>query len=154
MLLMLVPLIRASGEWAVFEAALTCAGLPTEDLDGVDQHFFALDGGVAFGGYFVAGQDALLRSVVVPDHSRRLGLGQAVVTALMHQLEEQGVERAWLLTTTAAHFFERLGFASSERRSAPAAIATTPQFQGVCPSSATFMCRPSAASISNQEASA
>ena len=64
-----------------------------------------------------------------------------MVTALLQQLENQGVERVWLLTTTAGPFFERLGFAVADRGSAPSAIAATPQFRGVCPGTATFMCR-------------
>lgn len=138
---MLRPISRAAPEWPVFAVALAGAGLPAEDLDADGQQFFALDDALAFGGYFVAGPDALLRSIVVPPSARKRGLGQKMAAALLRQLEDQGVERAWLLTTSAAPFFERLGFAIVDRRGAPAAIAGTPQFQGICPSSATFMCR-------------
>ena len=148
---MLRPLSPATAEWAAFEAALAGAGLPTEDLAGAGQHFFVLETAAAFGGYFIAGPDALLRSVIVPVQAQGHGLGRAMVAALLHQLEEHGVERVWLLTTTAEPFFERVGFSSADRRLAPAAIAATPQFQGVCPSSAAFMCRPLAASTQKQK---
>jgi arsenate reductase len=142
---MLRPISRAAAEWPFFAVALAGAGLPVEDLDGAGQQFFALGDALAFGGYLIAGPDALLRSIVVPPSAQKRGHGQVLVTALLRQLEGQGVERAWLLTTSAGPFFERLGFAHADRHMAPAAIAATPQFQGICPSSAAFMCRPTAA---------
>ena len=142
---MLRPISPATAEWPVFASALADAGLPTEDLAGPEQHFFTLDAAPAFGGYFVAGPDALLRSIVVPPSAQRRGLWRTLVAALLQRLGDRGVERAWLLTTSAGPFFERLGFIHTDRRSAPAMIAATAQFHGVCPSSAAFMCRPVAA---------
>lgn len=144
---MLRPISRAAPEWPAFAVALAGAGLPTEDLDADGQQFFALDDAPAFGGYFIAGPDALLRSIVVPPSARKRGLGQTMVAALLRQLEDQGVERAWLLTTSAEPFFDRLGFAIVDWRGAPVAIANTQQLQGICPSSATFMCRQVAATM-------
>lgn len=150
---MLRPISRDSADWPSFIVALAGAGLPASDLAAADQQFFGLKAASAFGGYFVAGPDALLRSIVVPPSARRRGLGQAIVTALLQQLENQGIERAWLLTMTAAPFFERLGFIPVDRAMAPATISTTAQFQGVCPSSATLMCRYLAAAHPNQDRS-
>jgi len=138
---MLRPLSRATAEWAAFTSALSEAKLPTEDLGGADQYYFSLEAAAVFGGYFLAGPDALLRSIVVPARARKLGLGRAMVAALLRQLEGQNVERVWLLTTSASPFFARLGFSTAERQSAPSSIAATPQFLGVCPGSAALMVR-------------
>ena len=151
---MLRQISQDTPEWPAFIVALAGAHLPASDLAGAGQQFFSLNSAAAFGGYFVAGANALLRSIVVPPSARGRGLGQAIVTALLRQLEDQGVARAWLLTTTAQPFFERLGFVPVDRNSAPMAISTTPQFQGICPGSAAFMCRSLTPATPNQEASA
>jgi N-acetylglutamate synthase-like GNAT family acetyltransferase len=148
---MLRRLSRTTAEWVAFETILRDASLPTEDLGCAGQHYFALGAAKAFGGYFLAGPDALLRSVAVPPQAQRRGLGRAMVMALLKQLEQIGVKRAWLFTAAAAPFFARIGFVSADRQSAPAAISATPQFQGICPSGATFMCRPLSATSPNQE---
>ena len=45
----------------------------------------------------------------------------------------------WLLTTTAAPFFARLGFATMERASAPQALQASREFAAACPAGATCM---------------
>lgn len=133
---------RGDVEWAAFTVALAGAGLPADDLGADNQQFFALTATRAFGGYFVSGPDALLRSVIVPPSAQRRSLGTSLVTALMTRLETEGIERVWLLTVTAAPFFERLGFRQVERAAAPVGIAATAEFQGLCPNDAAFMFRP------------
>ena len=44
-----------------------------------------------------------------------------------------------LATTSAADFFESVGFARIERAAAPTAILSTRQLSGLCPASATIM---------------
>ena len=50
-----------------------------------------------------------------------------------------GVRRAFLLTTDARAFFERLGFTAIDRKSAPSEILATRQAAGLCPASAVLM---------------
>lgn len=50
-----------------------------------------------------------------------------------------GVGVLYLLTTTAAGFFERLGYRQTDRAAAPREIAATRQFSGLCPASSAFM---------------
>jgi len=57
------------------------------------------------------------------------------VAAVSEEARGLDVERFWLLTTTAADFFERLGFRRTDRGSAPPDIASGAQFAGLCPSS-------------------
>jgi amino-acid N-acetyltransferase len=48
-------------------------------------------------------------------------------------------ERLFLLTTTAAPFFARRGFAPVKRSTAPEAMTKSPQFASLCPSTAACM---------------
>jgi N-acetylglutamate synthase-like GNAT family acetyltransferase len=45
----------------------------------------------------------------------------------------------YLLTTTAAGFFERRGYVAAARESAPAEIRATREFADICPASSAFM---------------
>lgn len=125
--------------WSAFTAALAASNLPTEDLGAPDQHFFALDEAAAFGGYMRAGEEILVRSVVVPENARGNGTGTAISNALLEHAKASGAKRAWLLTNSASGFFEGLGFARVDRSDAPPAIVGTPQFSGVCPASAALL---------------
>jgi N-acetylglutamate synthase-like GNAT family acetyltransferase len=117
-------------------------GLPSGDLGepGVRLFVFRDKGeAVAFAGLELHGADALLRSVVVAPALRRAGLGRAVVEATLSEARRLGATRAYLLTTSAKAYFERLGFAAIDRASAPTAILATRQAAGLCPSSAALM---------------
>ena len=130
--------------WPEFKLALNGASLPHDDLGDVDQHFFAFtSGGVpcAFGGLFLSGPDALLRSIVVMPDNRGLGSGASVVAMLGRWAKAQNVKRLWLLTTVADAFFERQGFSRMDRLHTPKAIAATREFSTICPSSAVLMCQ-------------
>lgn len=119
------------------------AGMPSDDVFLPGRRFFrAADAGgpVGFGGLEGDGPDLLLRSVVIqPD-------GRGHRTALVHALEERaaafGGERLHLLTTTAAGFFLRLGYAPAAREVAPATIAATAQFASLYPASAGYLVKP------------
>jgi amino-acid N-acetyltransferase len=52
---------------------------------------------------------------------------------------ERGIKTLYLLTTTAAQFFSRLGYEAIPRSEAAAAIAATAQFSDLCPASSTLM---------------
>lgn len=136
---MLRSIAPATGDFDAFTAALTAAGLPTEDLFSEAFRYFTFDD-VAWGG-FGAEQDALVRSIVVSPQVRGLGYGARMVSALADRARQEGVVRLWLLTTDAAPFFERFGWKQAERTAAPPAIAASRQFSGLCPASSTLMVR-------------
>lgn len=121
-----------------FLQALTDAGLPTDDVTPGSGRYFRC--GDAWGGISV-GADALIRSVVVSAHARSAGAGARLVRALLVEARQSGVQRLWLLTTSAAPFFARLGWIEMERASAPEAITASRQFHELCPASATLMVR-------------
>lgn len=126
------------------EALLAANGLPTSDVrSGSGRFYLARDGDgdavVGAGGVERNGSDALLRSVVVEGSSRGEGYGTALCTALEERARTEGVETLYLLTTTAAGFFERLGYEAVDRESVPSAVRSTTEFADLCPSSATCL---------------
>ena len=62
-----------------------------------------------------------------------------MVDAVRGEAAALGLERLWLLTTTAADFFERMGFQRTDRDSAPPAVRSSAQFAGLCPAGATCL---------------
>ncbi len=123
---------------------LATNGLPTDDLAMPGRRFWRVEdegGLLGYGGLEAYGPDGLLRSVVVPPVRRGSGAGRAVVAAVSDEARGLGVERLWLLTTTAADVFGHLGFQRTDRASAPPDIAASAQFASLCPSSAVCMRR-------------
>ena len=101
-------------EFDAITALLSAAALPVEDLDAamLDAFVVASDGGdlVGVAGLEVYGSNALLRSLAVdPEHGAR-GLGATLVDAIESEAWARGVTALYLLTTTAAGSFERLGY--------------------------------------------
>ncbi len=96
---------------------------------------------VALGGLEPHGPDALLRSLAVAAGHRNQGLGKRVFDRLWQKAEAEGFSEIYLLTTTAADYFERLGFCRVARESAPGAIRLSREFSGICPDSAVLMRR-------------
>lgn len=85
---------------------------------------------------------ALLRSVAVATDLATLGVGTRLVTDVITSARSSGLHALFLLTTTAADWFPRFGFAVVERSSVPDDIASTVEFTSACPSSATVMMCP------------
>jgi amino-acid N-acetyltransferase len=124
-------------------ALLEAASLPASDLtDEHMEHFFAAGPassllGVA--GLEFCGRDALLRSLAVAAGQRSSGLGSALVDRAETHARAHGVRSIYLLTTTAEGFFERRGYRSVPRASAPPEIRETREFADMCPASSAFM---------------
>ena len=92
-------------------------------------------------GIEIYGEVGLLRSLAVESAHRNAGLGTSLVADAEAWAAGHGVKTLYLLTTTAAGFFAGLGYVPAPRSDAPAAIAATAQFAGLCPASSTFMCK-------------
>lgn len=115
------------------ESLLERYGLPTADLRDGDATFYLaeVDGAVVgVGGLEVAGSAGLLRSVAVDERGQ--GHGSAICDRLEARAGEAGVETLYLLTETAAGFFEGRGYARVDRDAAPAAIQATTEFSALC----------------------
>lgn len=84
----------------------------------------------------------LLRSVAVDDGWRCTGLGARLVGDRVRWAASRRIETLYLLTTTAASFFERLGFSRLARADLPLEIRETREFSTICPASAVALtCR-------------
>jgi protein-tyrosine-phosphatase/N-acetylglutamate synthase-like GNAT family acetyltransferase len=126
------------------KAALEAAKLPTDDLADAGGTFYRIrlrGSTIGFGGYEIHGESALFRSIVVASDLRGRGVGRAAVKLLLNRAFVDGAKGAYLLTETAAPFFERLGFEHIERSSAPEDILATRQATSLCPSSAALLAR-------------
>jgi N-acetylglutamate synthase-like GNAT family acetyltransferase len=129
-----------AGERSVLAAALTKANLPVDDLEAPGHRFWRFetdeDIPVGFGGLEIHGEDALLRSVVILPPARERRNGTAVVGLLEAEAQLHGCRAIWLLTTSAAGFFQRLGYAQCDRAVVPATIRASQEFVNLCPASA------------------
>ena len=121
-------------------ALLAAAALPT---GGVAAQFptdyvVAVRAGAVIGaaGLERHGDAGVLRSVVVAPAVRGQGLGQALSADRVAAARAHGLAAVYLLTTTAADFYLRLGFAPCARAAVPAAVAASIEFASVCPASA------------------
>jgi amino-acid N-acetyltransferase len=140
---MIVRGTQASDRQAV-EALLSAAGLPVE---GVEEHFGSFFVAVVEEGGRIAGaaglerygEWALLRSVVVANDWRGTGLGSTLTRHAVDEARARGVRAIFLLTTTAAGFFPRFGFAEVARAEVPLLVHGSREFQGACPASAIAM---------------
>ncbi len=124
--------------------ALNAEGLPTGDLaeEGIRLFAFECDGRLSgYGGLEVHGDAALLRSIVVDPGMRRERIGAGIVEALVRLAAREGATRAFILTTNAADYFGRLGFAAIDRSEAPDAILATRQAARLCPATAVLMAK-------------
>lgn len=119
---------------------LASAGLPFEDVDTkrIETFLVVERNGelLATGGVELHGSDGLLRSVVVNETARGSGLGVAITRELETRAQAVGIAALYLLTTTAAAFFPRLGYERFERDAVPEAISRSTEFASLCPAGA------------------
>lgn len=109
-------------------------GLPSSDIPSVWGSLFLAcfeAAVVGIGGVEILGEYGLLRSLAVVQEERGRGYGQAVTRGLIHHARQAGVRELYLLTMTAAAFFEGLGFERVPRDRAPLPITHTSQFCGL-----------------------
>ncbi len=125
------------------ETQLASAELPTADIRAPGRRFyrFTTTTGepLGFGGLEGEGEDRLLRSLVLTPAERKKGFGKAAAATLERLAAQDGAWRLHVLTTTAAPFFERLGYKAGDRQKAPAAIAASAEFAELCPSTARYL---------------
>lgn len=94
---------------------------------------------IGAGGVEVYGAHGLLRSVAVLPARRGKSVGEALVNDRLAWAATQGLSEVYLLTLTAAKFFERCGFFPVTRDAVPPAIRKSSEFSSVCPASAKVM---------------
>jgi N-acetylglutamate synthase-like GNAT family acetyltransferase len=114
-------------------------------LAGVDNHvstmLVARDGAdiVGTAALELYADGALLRSVAVDAGRQGRGLGHQLTEAAVALAQRHGARQVFLLTTTAAKFFPRLGFEPIARHDVPDSVRASIEFQSACPASAMVM---------------
>ena len=128
------------GERSALAAALKNSKLPIEDIEAPGRLFFRFETveglSVGFGGLELHASEALLRSVVVLPPVRRQGIGAAIVASLELETQLYECRNLWLITTSAAEFFDLLGYVRCDRAAVPSAIRVTAEFATLCPANA------------------
>ncbi|MGO8969132.1 MAG: arsenic resistance N-acetyltransferase ArsN2 [Myxococcaceae bacterium] len=81
----------------------------------------------------------LLRSVAVRADAGSKGLGSLLTRAVVKRARRLGLRNVYLLTTSAAAFFERHGFEPVPRDALPTSLVASRELQDACPASATAM---------------
>jgi amino-acid N-acetyltransferase len=85
------------------------------------------------------GANALLRSLAVARTARNERLGTTLLAYAESMARASDISDLWLLTTTAAGFFRRMGYADVERSKVAAQVKFTMQFAQLCPATAACM---------------
>ena len=81
----------------------------------------------------------LLRSVAVRPSLRGLGLGSQLVWSCLDMARQSGANLVYLLTETAADYFRRFGFETTERGQVHPAVKRSLEFTEACPEDAQAM---------------
>jgi amino-acid N-acetyltransferase len=125
---------------SAIEALLKSCNLPDQDISPHLNNFIvARDQDRIVGCIGLELEGPLLRSLAVDPSSRNQGIARNLCNRLFKSVTR--AEEIYLLTTSAAVFFERLGFESINRSDAPDVIRKNRQFTELCPSSAVLMRR-------------
>jgi len=139
----LVATPLASWERDGVKAALMKAGLPADDVTNPKPMFWRFetlaDIPAGFGGLEVHGGAALLRSVVILPQLRRMGIGSAIVSKLKTEARALNCGAIYLVTTSEADFFGRLGYAPCSRSDVPDPIRQSSHFSSACCAGGTVM---------------
>ena len=137
------PELASTADLSKVRALLRTCELPEIDLDlGHMGDFLVLRAGdrlVGCVGLERTGDAGLLRSLAVAHELRGTGLGDELLRAIEARAVAAGVQRLFLLTTTAPNFFAARGYLPCPRTDAPDAIRALSEFASICPASATCM---------------
>lgn len=74
------------------------------------------------------GTIGLLRGLAVAEHARSAGLGELLLSTIVAEARQRGVESMLVRTASAAAYFSRFGFASIGMADVPPAVLCSPEF--------------------------
>ena len=121
---------------------LSTSKLSTDDLPiTLDNFYVAIEDDIVAGvaGLEVYGNYGLLRSVAVSPFAQNKGIAAHLLNQIETVATGRGLEGIYLLTETAADYFDNHGYEHIARMDVPDVIKESPQFKQVCPESATVM---------------
>ena len=116
--------------------------LPVDDLPlYLDNFFVAIENEKIIGaiGLEIYGDCGLLRSLVVDRKHRNKNIASALVGQLESHAKAKGLNCMYLLTETAAQYFEKKGYQTLTRDEVPDELKQSSEFSHVCPVSAVVM---------------
>ena len=116
--------------------------LPTSDFKDHISNFIVAENNnmiAGVGAFETCGNLGLLRSFAVRQSHKNQGIAEQIFNLVKTKAKDSGINRFYLLTTTASQYFKRLGFTSCNRDDVPSSIKATKQFNELCPSSAVVM---------------
>ncbi|WP_419700484.1 arsenic resistance N-acetyltransferase ArsN2 [Mucilaginibacter sp. NFX135] len=123
-------------------ALLESQKLPVNDLpDNLDDFLVAIQNQkiVGVAGLEVYGNFGLLRSLAVHPEFRNSGIAQQLLQRITEESRSKGLVALYLLTETAADYFDRKGFLRITRDEVPPVVQQSSEFSHVCPVSAIVM---------------
>jgi amino-acid N-acetyltransferase len=137
-------LIRAAreGDFDQIRTLLKIESLPTDDLVSELPDFFVAEQDnciIATIGLEKYGNEGLLRSMVVDRQYRNQSIAKNLLHALLKHATASGIQKIYLITTTAEYYFGANGFSNISREKISSSIAQTREFKDLCPSTATVM---------------
>ena len=121
---------------------LSTSKLSTDDLPiTLDNFYVAIEDDIVAGvaALEVYGNYGLLRSVAVSPFAQNKGIAAHLLNQIETVATGRGLEGIYLLTETAADYFDNHGYEHIARMDVPDVIKESPQFKQVCPESATVM---------------
>jgi N-acetylglutamate synthase-like GNAT family acetyltransferase len=125
-----------------FKDLLRKAKLPVDDLDEQKQlliGFYKNEELIGTGGLEIFGSCALLRSIAVRQDFQGKSVGSVITEKMLQEARQRNIKDVYLLTETTYAYFQRKGFADTDRGALPVAIKQSYQFQSACPASAKVM---------------
>ncbi len=125
------PYYATEADWPDIEALLHASRLSSEGShDHITQYMIARDksgllGCVGIERYETTG---VLRALAVAQRARSAGLGELLLSAIVADVRQQGIETIVLQTTTASGYFARLGFAPIGLSDLPSSVSPSHEF--------------------------
>lgn len=129
-------------EFSSIKTLLHSVNLPGSDLESAPIHFFGIKENnelIATSALEICGSNAILRSIAIHPDFQKSGYGKQIVKFLEKRAIELGINKFFLLTTTAETFFKKLEYQPVKRESCPDEIISSAPFRGICPSTATCL---------------
>ena len=128
-------------DWKTALKLLEKHQLPTADIGANVALYGVFQGSSLIGtmGLEAHNTEGLLRSVCLDSGFQNKGLGTIILKKIEEKIAQQGIQKIYLLTTTAKAFFEKNQYTVISRADVSDALKQTTEFTSTCPSSAIVM---------------
>lgn len=129
-------------DYTALTSLLSTHKLPVKDINKELPHFILakkddqLVGSIGIEKY---GSIGLLRSLSTDALFQQQGIASRLLEELLALCQSEGIQSLYLLTETAKDFFEKRGFAVTDRSTVPDPIKNSSEFSELCPSTAVLM---------------